>query len=57
MASPPRNPAAGGIFVALGAVAGTALGLANSQPTIGFLSGLTIGVAAAVAVWWVDRRG
>ncbi len=31
-------------------------GLVAGQPSLGFLGGLAIGVAAAVAIWWVDRR-
>ena len=57
MARPPsRTPAAGGIFVALGALLGPIGGLVARQPSIGFLTGLAIGAAIAVAMWWRNAR-
>lgn len=51
-----RSPAAGGFPIAVFMLVGTVIGLIDYQPTIGFLAGTAIGVAAAIAVWLVDRR-
>ena len=51
----PRSPAAGGVLVALGAVAGAAIGFVQREPTIWFLAGLSAGIAAALLVWWRGR--
>ncbi|MGN6268372.1 MAG: hypothetical protein ACTHM0_00585 [Sphingomonas sp.] len=56
MADPTRSPAAGGCLIAIAVMAGVVVGLFVHQPTIGFLGGLAVGIAAAVAVWLVDRR-
>lgn len=51
-----RDPsAAGGALIALGAVAGAAVGFLLGQATPGFLVGLGAGVALAVLVWLRDR--
>ena len=50
------GPQAGGFIIAVAIVAGTIVGGLNGQPSIGLLAGLGLGVAAAVAVWLVDRR-
>lgn len=55
MKVPPRNPSAGGFPIAAGALGGTAIGLYAGQPTIGFLAGLALGAAIAVAIWWRER--
>ena len=59
----PQLPPPGrlGLFSQSGALgiavlAGVVIGLFVHQPTIGFLGGLAVGVAAAVAVWLIDRR-
>lgn len=52
----PSSPAAGGAILALTIMAGSIIGLVTHQPTIGFLIGLAIGVAAASALWLRDRR-
>lgn len=52
----PRTPLAGGMPIALGAILGALSGGLYRQPTIGFLVGLGIGVAVALAVWLIDRR-
>jgi len=56
MSQPTRSSAAGGFFIAIGALGGTIAGIALRQPSIGFLSGLAIGAAIALAVWLIDRR-
>ena len=50
-----RPSAAGGVLIALGAVAGTVVGYIQWQPTIGFLIGTAAGAALAVAIWLRDR--
>ena len=52
----PRNSSAGGVLVALGAIAGATAGLILHQPTLYFLIGLGLGIVGAVAIWLVDRR-
>jgi hypothetical protein len=47
---------AGGVFVALGVIAGAVIGDLYGQSSLGFLAGLAAGVAAATLVWVVDRR-
>ncbi|TPG18608.1 hypothetical protein EAH79_00175 [Sphingomonas koreensis] len=54
--SPTPSSAAGGVLLALGLMGGSVVGLAMNQPTIGFLIGGAIGIAAAIAVWLRDRR-
>ena len=50
------SPAAGGMLIAVAVMAGSIIGLVYNQPTIGFLVGGGIGIAAAIAVWLIDRR-
>jgi hypothetical protein len=50
-----RSPTAGGFPIAAGAILGTIGGLVARQPTIGFLSGLGLGVLVAVAIWLKGR--
>lgn len=56
--TPPAHPprAAGGALIALCVMVGSIVGLAIHQPTICFLIGLAIGVAAAIVIWLIDRR-
>lgn len=54
--APNRNPRAGGLPIALATVVGTIIGMIRNQPTIGLLAGFALGCAAAIAIWWVDRR-
>ncbi|WP_375272212.1 hypothetical protein [Sphingomonas sp.] len=56
MSQPTPSSAAGGFFIALGALGGTIAGLSLRQPSLGFLAGLAIGAAIALAVWLIDRR-
>jgi hypothetical protein len=50
-----RPSAAGGALIALGILAGAAIGFAIGQATPGLLIGTAIGVAAAVVIWMRDR--
>lgn len=50
-APPPASPPSGGLFIALGAIGGTAVGLFSGEPSIGLLIGLGAGVAAAIILW------
>lgn len=56
MAETPPS-AAGGILIAMCSIGGAVVGLMQGQVTIGFLAGLAIGGAGAVAVWLRDRQG
>lgn len=56
MPTAPRSTFAGGFPIAMGALGGTVVGLIERQPSIGFLVGLALGTALAVAIWLVDRR-
>ena len=51
-----RPSAAGGFAVALGCVGGFVAGARLGQASAGFLIGLAVGVAVAVATWLLDRR-
>ena len=55
MADTPPS-AAGGILIAICSIGGTVVGLTQGQVTIGFLAGMVIGSAGAMAVWLKDRR-
>ena len=56
MADPSAKPRlGGGVFLALGTIAGVLIGAALGQPSIGFLAGLGAGLAAALLVWLVRR--
>lgn len=56
MTDPKSSTAGGGCLIAIAVLAGVIIGLFVHQPTIGFLGGLAVGVAAAVAVWLSDRK-
>jgi uncharacterized membrane protein YoaK (UPF0700 family) len=51
----PRSSSAGGALIALGAIGGAAIGFVLRQPTLWFLAGLLVGIAAAVLIWWRER--
>ncbi len=55
MPGPSRSPAAGGALIAIAILVGTALGLTRGEPSLGFLIGLALGVALAVAIWLRGR--
>ncbi len=46
-----KQPMAGGVFVALGAVAGVIIGKTQGQPSAGLVIGVLIGAAIAVVIW------
>lgn len=50
-----QRSSAGGSLVALGAIGGAALGFVLRQPTLYFLSGLSLGILAALLIWWRGR--
>ncbi|HEX8384355.1 MAG TPA: hypothetical protein VF592_13400 [Sphingomonas sp.] len=50
-----RPSAAGGVLIAIGAIVGTAVGVARQQPTLGLIIGIATGAALAVAIWLRDR--
>jgi hypothetical protein len=52
---PRQGQFGGGIFLAIGPIAGLAIGGAMGQPTIGLLAGIAIGVVLALAVWRFGR--
>jgi len=54
-----KNPTtnAGGLFLMLAIVAGTAWGLATGRAMLGVLSGTGVGILLALIVWLLDRRG
>ena len=47
---------AGGIFIAIGMLAGGGIGIAIDQPSVGMLAGLGLGILAAIAMAVIDRR-
>lgn len=47
---------AGGIFIAIGMLAGAIVGVAVDQPSAGMIIGLGSGIAVAVVVWLLDRK-
>lgn len=53
--SAPRSPTAGGAPIALGAIAGAAIGFVRHQPTAWFLGGLGAGIVVALLIWWRGR--
>lgn len=53
----PRRPRSAGMFLALSIIAGVVIGTLRGEPSAGFLIGLGVGIAIAVLVWLVDRRG
>ena len=51
-----RSTAAGGIFLFLGPVIGAIYGVEAGEPIIWMLVGFSVGLLAALAVWWWDRK-
>ena len=45
------EPMAGGVFIALGAITGVAIGHYQGQTSAGLLIGLAIGTVVALLVW------
>lgn len=57
--SPPRHPSkgmAGGIFIAIGLIAGAIIGIAYNQPSAGMMAGFVLGGVVATIIWLLDRR-
>ncbi|WP_374138221.1 MULTISPECIES: hypothetical protein [unclassified Sphingomonas] len=54
--TPPRNPAAGGFLIAMGAIAGAFGGVFFGESTRGLIGGLILGCLLALLIWWRDRR-
>ncbi|WP_174292197.1 hypothetical protein [Sphingomonas bacterium] len=50
------SPPAGGALIALGTLAGAAVGFLVGEATPGFLIGLGLGVAASLGIWWRGSR-
>jgi hypothetical protein len=47
---------AGGIFIAVGLLAGAIGGVAMNQPSAGMVIGFGAGAAIALIVWLIDRK-
>lgn len=56
MKQPRRTPAAGGIFLFLGPVAGALYGIGRGEPIPWMLYGFGAGVALALLIWLIDSR-
>ncbi|WP_374126896.1 hypothetical protein [Sphingomonas sp. 28-62-11] len=54
--TPPRNPAAGGFLIAMGAIAGAFGGVFFGESTRGLIGGLILGCLLALLIWWRDRH-
>ncbi len=54
--TPPRNPAAGGFLIAMGAIIGAFGGVFFGESTRGLFAGVAIGAVLAIIIWWRDRR-
>ncbi len=51
-----KSPAmAGGVFIALGMLAGAGFGIYIGQPSAGMVIGLITGISAATLIWLLDR--
>ena len=50
------SPKAGGVFIAIGTIAGVIIGGYQGQPSIGLLAGFAGGALLAALVWMFDRR-
>ena len=52
-----RTTKSGGFLLALSIFAGVLIGGFMGQPSIGFLTGLGVGILLLILVWWLDRKG
>jgi|KBSSwiStaDraftv2_1062776.scaffolds.fasta_scaffold41408_5 uncharacterized membrane protein (UPF0136 family) len=50
------GPRAGGALLALSTIAGSIIGVANGQPSIGLVAGVAVGIGIAIVIWLRDRR-
>lgn len=51
-----KSPAAGGFLIAIGLTVGAVLGVTRGNALLWLLIGALAGIAAAIAVWLIDRR-
>ncbi len=51
-----KSPAAGGFLIAVGLTVGAVLGMTRGNALPWLLAGALTGIAAATAVWLIDRR-
>ena len=51
-----RTPAAGGIFLFLGPVAGALYGISRGEPILWMLYGFGVGLALVLLIWLIDRQ-
>ena len=51
---PTQNKMAGGLFIALGLLAGAIIGIAKGQPSAGMMIGFGAGIAIALLIWFWD---
>lgn len=54
-APPTKAPIAGGALLALSLIVGSVIGVLKGQPSVGFISGMGVGLALLIAVALVDR--
>lgn len=47
---------AGGIFIAFGLLFGAIIGVAVNQPSAGAVTGMGIGGAIALVIWFIDSK-
>ncbi|WP_299323576.1 hypothetical protein [Parasphingopyxis sp.] len=50
-----ENRLGGGIFVAIGPLAGLGIGFLIGEPAMGIIGGIVAGALAATAVWALNR--
>ncbi len=53
---PRRGTMAGGVFFAVGVIAGVVIGTLYGQPSIGMIAGAGAGLLLVGLVWMIDRR-
>jgi predicted lipid-binding transport protein (Tim44 family) len=50
-----KNRNGGGVFIAIGTIAGALVGGYMGQPSAGLLAGLALGALVALLIWWQGR--
>lgn len=53
---PSPAPMSGGFLIAIALIVGVVAGMIKGEASFGFLVGLGVGVALALAVWALDKR-